>query len=80
MDLQGKIENMISKDKLLHFCAGLILAQLAYVCIWFIFLPLVVGIAKELYDMCIRKTGFNIFDLIATITGAVPALIIWLIK
>ena len=43
MDLQAKIENMISKDKL-------------------------------------RKTGFNLFDLIATIVGAVPVLIILLMK
>lgn len=79
MSLQTKIENMIAKDKLLHFCIGLLLAQLAYLWIWFIVLPIVVGIAKELFDKYIRKTGFNWLDVLATCLGCVPIGMIYLI-
>ena len=80
MDLQTKIENLIPKDKLIHFCSGLMAAQFAYVWIWFILLPIVIGIVKEFYDKYIRKTSFNWFDLLATVLGAVPVLIITLLK
>lgn len=79
MNLQLKIENMIEKDKLMHFCIGLLLAQLAYLWIWLIALPLIVGVAKELYDKYVRKTGFNWWDLIATVLGVAPVVIILLI-
>lgn len=76
MSLQKKIENRIEKDKLIHFCIGLLLAQLAYLWVWFILLPLIVGGAKELYDKYVRETGFNGWDWLATVLGVVPVLII----
>lgn len=74
MSLQQKIENMIAKDKLIHFCVGLLLAQLVYLSLWFILLPVIIGIAKELFDKYVRKTGFNWWDLLATVSGLVPVL------
>ena len=76
MSLQSKIENMIEKDKLMHFCIGLLLAQFAYIDILLLLLPIAVGIAKELYDKYIRKTGFSWGDWMATMLGCVPVVII----
>lgn len=78
---QKKIEGLaiLHIDKVLHFVIGLLLAQFAYVWVWFILLPLFVGLIKELYDKYVRKTGFNWLDLIVTISGAIPAGIILLI-
>lgn len=77
--LQSKIENMIQKDKLMHFCAGLLLAQFAYLWIWLLVIPVIVGIAKEIYDRYVRKTGFSWSDLLATVLGSVPVLVMILI-
>ncbi len=78
---QKKIEGLaiLHIDKVLHFVIGLLLAQFAYVWVWFILLPLIIGLAKELYDKYVRKTGFYWLDLIFTISGAIPAGIILLI-
>ena len=76
MDFQKKIEDAIQKDKLLHFCVGLLLAQLAYLLWWLIFLPAIVGFTKEVYDKYIRKTGFNWWDILATVLGVVPVLVV----
>lgn len=77
--IQTKIESLIEKDKLMHFCVGLLLAQFAYIDILFLLLPIGVGIAKELYDKYIRKTGFNWWDWIVTMLGCVPVVIVYLI-
>ena len=71
VNLQAKIVNLIPKDKLLHFCAGLLLAQLAYVWIWFIVLPFFVGLLKEIYDEY-KYGGFDWRDLLVTTAGALP--------
>lgn len=78
-NLQMKIENAIEKDKLMHFCVGLLLAQLIYLSLWFILLPPVIGIMKELFDKYVRSTGFNWWDLLATVLGVVPVLVVFLI-
>lgn len=80
MDVQAKIENAITKDKLLHFTIGLLLALPACLCWWLIFLPVVVGLAKEMFDKYVRKTGFNFGDLLATWAGAIPVIVILVIK
>lgn len=76
MKLQQKIENMIEKDKLIHFCVGLLLAQLVYLSLWFILLPVIIGVVKELFDKHVRKTGFNWWDLVATVLGVIPVSVI----
>lgn len=80
MGLQTKIENMIEKDKLIHFCVGLLMAQLIYFSLWFILLPVIIGTAKEVYDKYVRKTGFNWWDLLATVSGVVPVLVVIVVK
>lgn len=80
MSLQTSIENRIEKDKLMHFCIGLLLAQFAYLWIGFIALPLIIGVAKELYDKYVRKTGFNWFDLLATGLGCIPVIVLLMFK
>ena len=76
MNLQSKIENAIEKDKLIHFCIGLLLAQLMYFSLWFLLLPVLIGVIKELYDKYVRKTGLNWWDLLATVSGVVPVLVV----
>ena len=76
MNFQKKIEDAIQKDKLMHFCVGLLLAQLMYFSLWLIFIPAIVGFTKEVYDKYIRKTGFNWWDLFTTILGIVPVLVV----
>lgn len=79
---QQVIENWCRSniDKVLHFIIGLTISQLAYLWIWFLFLPLVIGLVKEIFDNYSRKTGFNWLDLAATITGCVPVIAVWLIN
>lgn len=74
-NLQLEIDSIIQKDKLMHFCVGLLLAQLMYFSLWFLLLPVFIGVIKELYDKYVRKTGFNWMDLFATVLGIVPVLV-----
>lgn len=78
MNLQQRIES-IEKDKLIHFCIGLLLSQLIYLSLWFVLFPVIAGIAKEIYDKYVRKTGFNWWDLLATVLGIVPVLVVIMI-
>ncbi|MDH6309284.1 hypothetical protein M2451_002830 [Dysgonomonas sp. PFB1-18] len=80
MDLQTKIDNAIPKDKLLHFCSGLLLAQFAYIWIWLLFLPVIAGFGKELYDKYVRKTRFDWYDAAATIAGGMSVAAVITIK
>ena len=80
MSIQQNIEDRIPKDKLIHFCIGLLLSQLMYFSLWFLLLPVVIGTAKELYDKYIRKTGFNWWDLLVTTLGIVPVLVILILN
>lgn len=74
--MQKKIEKIIPKDKLLHFCIGLLLSLLAIIWVWLIFIPIIVGVAKEILDKYVRKTGYNVKDMFATWLGIVPVLMI----
>ncbi|MBB4036540.1 hypothetical protein GGR21_002446 [Dysgonomonas hofstadii] len=81
MSLQAKIENALPKDKLMHFCIGLLLTQLAYLWVWLILLPVIAGLIKELYDRFVRKTGFDWWDILATVLGCVPVgIVIFIIR
>lgn len=79
MNLQAKIINLIPKDKLLHFCAGLLIAQLAYLWTWLIVFPFVIGLLKEIYDEY-KYGGFDWRDWLATVAGAVPVVVVILIS
>lgn len=80
--IQKKIESlaMLHIDKVLHFGIGLLMAQLAYVWIWFLLLPIIFGLAKELYDKYSRKTGFNWWDWIVTTAGVIPVIVVLILK
>lgn len=78
--MQKKIENAISKDKLLHFCIGLLLAQLGYLSLWFLLLPILIGTIKELYDKYVRETGFNWWDWTVTVAGVIPVIVVLILK
>lgn len=78
--LQKKIENSIPKDKLLHFCTGLLMSLLMILSVWFIIIPIVVGLGKELYDKYVRKTFFDVKDMLVTWMGVIPIMIILIIK
>lgn len=80
MKVQDRIENYIPKDKLLHFCAGLLLSLLMILSVWFIVIPIVIGISKELYDKYVRKTFFDVKDMLVTWMGVVPIMIVLSIK
>ncbi|WP_163274337.1 hypothetical protein [Dysgonomonas sp. 511] len=77
-DIQLKIENAIPKDKLLHFTIGMLLAMPTFICVWCLFLPVIVGLAKECYDKY-RGNRFDIFDLLATVAGGVPICIVFIL-
>lgn len=79
MNLQTKIDNAIPKDKLMHFCAGLLLALPAILNIWLIFLPVIAGIGKEVYDKYIKRSKFDVKDMLVTWLGSVPVVVISLI-
>jgi len=80
-------------DKLKHFIAGTIIASIVLVACLLIFgtdkrgsdiailaafiSALVAGIGKELYDKHIRKTMFDIYDLVATWVGFAVPMIVW---
>lgn len=73
---------MIQKDKILHFLGGM--AIYCFFLVAFdmrsyegIVIAFAIGCIKELYDY--RRTGFNFFDLLATVAGSVFMYLIFLI-
>ena len=79
-DLQSKIENAISKDKLLHFTFAMLMSLSALFSVWLLLLPIIAGVVKEIIDKYIRETGFDVKDMFATWFGAVPVAIVIIIQ
>lgn len=74
--------NMIPIDKQYHFFAGLIIYIIAqfYLPIYYDLIPVVaIATAKEVYDYVSKKGTPEINDLLYTIYGALPLLIIKII-
>lgn len=73
---------MIPKDKQYHFFAGLLIylwSQFIFT-IWVALIPVVaIATAKEVYDYISKKGTPEINDLLYTIYGTIPILIIKLI-
>jgi hypothetical protein len=73
---------MIPKDKQYHFIAGFLIylwSQFIFT-IWVALIPLVaIATAKELYDYFSKKGTPDVNDLLYTIYGAIPLLIIKLL-
>lgn len=66
-------------DKVYHFAAGFVIALVAYGITsqdwqWGITAAFAAGLGKELWDWLIRKTKFDIVDLIVTIAGGVASM------
>lgn len=82
MDIFDKIVSAVSADKLLHFIAGLLMMIVLYLLsdIFTAFcITVVIGIAKEIYDMFTDGT-FDVWDLVSTFIGsAIGCLIILLV-
>ena len=74
--------NIIPKDKQYHFCAGLLIylwSQFIFT-IWIALIPIIaIGVAKELYDYFSKKGTPDVNDLLYTIYGAIPIIIIKLL-
>jgi len=70
---------MIPEDKQYHFIVGLIIylfSQLVF-SMWVALIPVVaIGTAKEVYDYLSKRGTPEINDLLYTIYGAIPILII----
>jgi len=73
---------MIPKDKQYHFIAGFLIylwSQFIFT-IWIALIPLVaIATTKELYDYFSKKGTPDVNDLLYTIYGAIPLLIIKLL-
>lgn len=73
---------MIPIDKQYHFIAGMliyIIAQIFMPVIWAMLPVIAIGTAKEVYDYVSKKGTPDINDLLYTIYGAMPILILKLI-
>lgn len=86
MNIIEKLINVISgvgKDKLLHFMAGLLIAQIIYA-IWCLLInksyagiiigfiiAIAAGILKEEYDKKHKGHSFEVWDIIAVFLGAI---------
>jgi hypothetical protein len=73
---------MIPKDKQYHFIAGFLIylwSQFIFT-IWVALIPLIaIATAKELYDFFSKKGTPDVNDLLYTIYGAIPLLILKLL-
>lgn len=81
MDIFDKIVSVVSSDKLLHFIAGLLILIASYLFsdIFTAFcIAVVIGIAKEIYDMLTDGT-FDVWDLMSTFIGSVVGCLIILL-
>lgn len=77
MDVQNLILKKIGWDKLLHFSFGGWFACFAPFEMWYmaIIIAFSIGLIKELFDVLIRKSKFDISDWLATTLGGVASAI-----
>lgn len=80
MDLQNLLLKYVSYDKIAHFLGGGWIACFAPVWWWAVVVAFGVGLIKEtIIDMLLRKSKFDLFDLIATtLGGAIAAVFMFL--
>lgn len=80
----NKIYNFMTKigitkyqDKILHFIVGLIIMLIGFqiIGIYALGLVLLIAVAKEVYDR--KTTGFNYYDIAATLLGGWVGLVIY---
>jgi len=64
-------------DKLYHFLAGAIIFWVASYFIAYPIIPvIIIAVLKEAYDLKIKKSYFDFWDILATVAGG---LIIWMV-
>ena len=64
-------------DKLYHFIAGAIIFWIASYFVSYAIIPvIVIGIGKEIYDLKVKKSYMDFWDIVATILGG---LVMWVI-
>ena len=65
-------------DKVIHFLAGFFITTVTFVIFKSLFIALVVsfitGVLKEVYDLKIKKTHFDWYDVFATFIGGIAAI------
>jgi len=62
----------IQVDKILHFLAGygICATSLLFAPAWLaLLIVLIFGATKELYDLKVKQTYFDVLDLVATVAG-----------
>lgn len=76
-----KIEILMRNDLALHFLwmffIQLILCYLFNTNLIVYLLPIIFGIGKEIYDLKIKKTYIDLYDIIATLTGGYFSIIMY---
>ncbi len=59
-------------DKLLHFIAGVVIFLIANCFMGFAIIPvIVIAIGKEVYDLKVKKSRMDFWDIVATVAGGV---------
>ena len=61
------------QDKILHLIVGFIVGAVVHYftlgTLWALVAVIAVGVGKEIYDLNIKKTMFDFFDMFATLLG-----------
>lgn len=70
-NLQQIITDKVGIDKILHFVFGGWIACLASNWYIAILIGLSIGLLKEFFDRYVRKSTFDVYDLLATFLGSV---------
>lgn len=70
-NLQQRITDRIGIDRLLHFAFGGWMACLAPTWHYALLIGLALGLIKEVFDKVIKKSVFDVWDLIATFIGSI---------
>lgn len=78
--VQWSIENYLQKDKLVHFLFGTLISYIVLFFhlhvlfidkIFILIVPILVALIKELIDKYIRKSTFDLIDILFTIISGV---------
>jgi len=64
-------------DKLLHFIAGMVIFLMANYFITYPIIPvIIIAVLKEVYDLKVKHSYMDIWDIMATIAGGV---LVWVV-
>ena len=64
-------------DKLYHFVAGMVIFLIANCFMNFAIIPvIIIALCKEIYDLKVKKSYMDFWDILATIAGGI---LIWVV-